>query len=97
MITPSNDSSSSVRFYTEVIEAGGMEFVVSNLEICGISLDDSGIYSCSAVLGSGTSATSDDFWVNVTSAGRKLEKFTPITHKTSYMYIHQEDCDFCNV
>ena len=80
-----NNGSSNVRIYTELIEVGGMYFVVSNLEICGISPDDGGLYSCSAVLDSGLSATSDDFWVNVTAARREskssrkkqLAKFSP--------------------
>lgn len=66
------DNDTTVRVYNEVIEVGGTEFALSNLELCDISMDDAGLYSCSASLPSGLNATSY-FWVNVTNVPRKLE------------------------
>ena len=65
-----DDDEGSMRIYQEVLEVGGATFVVSNLEICGITMEDAGVYVCSAQLSS-VSATSEVFRVNVTSASRK--------------------------
>ena len=67
------EATGTVRIYQEVLEEGGLQFVVSILEICGISLEDDGVYSCSAMLQSGLLDTSSDFWVNVTAGARKSE------------------------
>lgn len=68
-----NSTYSSVMVYEEVLEVGGIEFVLSNLEICGLSPYDAGLYTCTAQLPSGLSATSEEFWVNVTEIGRELK------------------------
>ena len=60
-----------VRVYQEVLEAGGLEFVLSNLEICGISPEDAGVYSCVATLPSGVYNISDDFSVSVVGGERE--------------------------
>lgn len=67
-------NTSTVRVYNEVVVVGGKQFVLSNLELCGISMDDAGLYSCSASLSSGLNVSSY-FWVNVTDVARKLEKY----------------------
>lgn len=71
------DNTSTLRVFNEVLVVGGAEFVMSNLEICGISLEDAGNYSCSASLSNGPTATSY-FWVNVTDVARKLEHILPL-------------------
>ena len=60
--------SDSVRIYQEVVEVGGIEFVMSMLEICGISEAEAGLYTCSALVQTGLTTTSSAFWVNVTGA-----------------------------
>lgn len=72
------DNTSTVRVYEEVIMVGGKQFVLSNLELCGISMDDAGLYSCSASLSSGLNVTSY-FWVNVTDVERKLGRHFTIS------------------
>ena len=64
-----------VRVYSQIIDIDGMEFVLSYLELCAITPEEAGLYSCSAHLQSGSNATSDDFFVNVTITGRKLPGF----------------------
>lgn len=66
-----------IRIFQEVLEVGGEQFVVSNLEICGITMGDEGIYSCSAYLPSGVNVTSGDFRVNVSSAVRESTIYLP--------------------
>ncbi|CAI8042984.1 Hemicentin-1 [Geodia barretti] len=56
-----------VKIYQETVEVKGATFVVSYLEICGITMDDAGVYSCSAYLPS-ANVTSGEFRVSVTSA-----------------------------
>lgn len=65
-------ATSTVRIYQQVLEQGGVEFVLSNLEICGILLEQAGIYSCTATLQSGPTHTTSDFWVNITHARKSL-------------------------
>ena len=60
-----------VRVYQEVLQVREEEFVLSTLEICGLTREEAGLYSCSARLESGLSAESGSFWVNVTAIGRK--------------------------
>ena len=57
---------SNVNVYKEEIQEGGMTFVVSILEVCGISEEYAGLYTCNA-LGRSTSDISPVFWVNVTA------------------------------
>ena len=65
------EAGETVRIYSEVLTEGGVEFVMSNLEICSISESQAGLYTCSASLASGLSVTSEGFWVNVTSSGAR--------------------------
>ena len=65
------DPSDGVRIYQEVLEEGGIEFVVSMLEICGISEAEAGLYTCSATLQTGLTTISSPFWVNVTASARE--------------------------
>ena len=63
-----------VKLYQETVEVKGATFLVSYLEICGITMDDAGVYSCSAYLPS-ANVTSGEFRVSVTSALRKTTEF----------------------
>ena len=63
--------SDSIRIYQEVLVEGGIEFVVSMLEICGISEEEAGLYTCSATLSTGLTATSSAFWINVTALSER--------------------------
>ena len=58
---------SNVNVYQEEIQEGGMTFVVSILEVCGVSGEYAGLYTCNA-FGRSTSDISPVFWVNVTAA-----------------------------
>ena len=54
-----------INIQQSVVIEGGVQFVVSILEICGISDEHVGIYTCTASAGS-VSVTSPYFRVNVT-------------------------------
>ena len=55
-----------VTIYQEVIEEGGVMFVMSTLEICSVRAEHAGLYSCAASVMNNT-AVSPSFWINVTS------------------------------
>lgn len=61
-----------IRIYEEIVYAAGTPFVMSNLEICGITGNQSGVYSCSASLPTGLTASSGNFSVNVSLTAREL-------------------------
>ena len=44
----SNDTDSATTVYTETVEQNGMTFVMATLELCSVSVNDSGLYTCKA-------------------------------------------------
>ena len=60
-----------VKTSQEELMVDGTTFTLSTLEICGITSEEMGLYSCSAQLESGLTVESEDFWVNVTLLGRE--------------------------
>ena len=59
------ESGNSVNIYQTFLTEGGVAFTMSVLEICGISEDYVGVYSCMAS-GQNVTAVSPSFSVNVT-------------------------------
>ena len=63
LLSNDTDSDTSVKIYNTVFEIEGVLFVQSVLELCGITLDDQGPYSC--VAENYLNISSAEFYLNV--------------------------------
>lgn len=63
MLNNDTNSATSVQIYTKLIDIEGVLFVRSVLELCGITVDNQGSYSC--VAENYINTTQVDFYLNV--------------------------------